>query len=167
MRLAIVGLPSMDGPSEILIPNSSTSLVDQMALKVDRMMRDHQREFDRTIRQFDDLLAKPNLHPDMILRVLDRKTSYLNSVSENATRIALTLERQRRTIEEGRRTNLMSVQAAERMMRRQKVTTVASANDQTVAVHCPSQPKVRMFVPGAKLRPTIGMTRIGDLPEPP
>jgi len=163
----------MDGRFKIdinqLHPHGTEGTVATLALKVDRLLRDHTSEFDRIIHQYDQIINRPNADPDVVMRALEQKTRILNNISDNSTRIALSIERERRVTEEKNRTLALNKSSAVRLLDHQlRVQRGIHAEIDPSLAHKPT--KVRMYDLGTKFIATVGVgayDRNFDFPEPP
>jgi hypothetical protein len=147
---------------------SDRGTIETLTAKVDRLMRDHAQEFSRLIEQYDQIINRPNLDPELKMRALESKAKILNNLSDNSTRIALSIERERRMIEEKARTAAINKQSAVRLIEhgRKVQKSLNPGIDPSLAT---KPPKVRMYDPGAKFVATVGLDRFDpeeDLPEP-
>jgi len=142
-----------------LYPNMEFVAVEQLALKVDRLMKRYDGQFARMIFQCDSVIENPLTDPTLKVQAMKTKASLLNSMSNDAARIALTVERQRRMAIEKAKTITQNKAAAIKLLDINRRAAKAGEIDASLANR---QPKVRMFMPGAKFEPTVGL----NAPEP-
>lgn len=142
-----------------LYPNMEFATVEQLSMKVDRLMKRYDSEFAKTVQQFDAVIENPHAEHMLKVRTIEAKVRLLNSMSSDAARIALAVERQRRVAMEKSKENTKSKALALRMIEQSRKAVRVGEIDPSLAKR---QPKVRMFLPGAKLTPTVGL----DMPEP-
>jgi hypothetical protein len=161
IRLSINGAEVPGANLAQLYPNMEVASVEQMAIKVDRLMKRYDQEVARLILQYDAVIENPHMEHTIRLRTIEAKTRLLTAMSSDASRIALTVERQRRqALERAKEVANNKKLAIKLLEHNRKAARVADVYaDSSVANR---QPKVRMFVPGAKFSPTVGL----DMAEP-
>lgn len=161
----------MDGLNnnlEINITGPNRGTFESLTQKVDRMMRDHNQEFDRSIAQYDQIIDKQHIAPDIRMKAINAKSRLLNNMSDNSTRIALVIERERRLSDSKQKTKAINLMAAVRLAEtRRKIARSGQLDIDPSMANFP--PKYMMYDVGAKIVATIGLQPCvfdEDLPEP-
>lgn len=137
--------------------------MEALTVKVDRLMRAHDLQFEALIHQYDQIISRPNISPDVQMRAIEAKTRLLTAISDNASRIALAVQRDRKLVEEQNRTKAIDRSSAIRLIdHNRKVQNNPIDIDPAGATR---PPKVRMYEVDDLFKATVGLPEM-DMPEP-
>lgn len=150
-----INLNGVDLPNDEIyrmIPDEELGRIGVMEMHVQKMQDWAREGLKRTILQYDQQLARKDLAPEHALRLIESKTRALSVLSENTARMQMVLDREKsRRIEKLKSSTRIREAAAKMLETNRKAAKFNDVwNPEPV-----TQPKVRMFVPGAKFKPTI------------
>jgi hypothetical protein len=137
--------------------------LESLSVKVDRLMRAHDRQFDQLIAQYDAIIAKPHVDPMVSMRAIEAKTRLLTAISENASRIALAIQREQKLMDDRGRTKAIDRATAIRLIDHNRKVQNNPVNVSIVGSTKP--PKVRMFELGYVFKATVGPSEM-EMVEP-
>lgn len=145
-----------------LYPSMERIQLEELSVKVDNAIKVNQLQFQQLVRQYDHLIEDPQCAPDIRARALEAKARLINVNAESATRIALTIERERRRALEKAKVQTDNKKLAVRLLEHNRAAAKIKAFN---PVEASAKPKVRMPVPGQKFQATISAkTRWEDEP---
>lgn len=156
VKLKVNGVDLPVADLHALYPSQDRIHLEELSVKIDNAIKVNQLQFRQLVQQYDRLIEDPHCSPEIKARALEAKARLVNVNAESATRIALTIERERRRALEKAKVQTDNKKLAVRLLEHNrmaaKVSKLTGFRNQIEAV---GRPKVRMPIPGQKFRATI------------